>query len=284
MPSPFAVRLDNVSAAVWGGTNILAVRADASYGSEHWYGGGGITRAVTLVRAPPQSFVENGVFVQAELAAGGDFTLASAEWQDNAGSGAPTSVRFEVWSATGVLVASNTTSLAAIPPNGTAIAGPIQLRFAPGSLQLWSTASATLYTATATLVNASGAAVDVVNISVGFRRTAWDGATGFYLNGKNFKQRGFSHHNSFAGVGVAMPQRLDLLRVQVGRGRGSHVDALMCPSSACFSLQCARTLGSNIWRMSHNPYRTGLYDLLDTLGTVSLRVVSQYTILAPPVR
>ena len=257
------MRLDNVSAAVWGGgVNVLAIRADASFGSEHWYGGGGITRAVTLVRAPPQSFVESGVFVPTELAASEDVTTASAEWQDARGSGAPASVRFDVWGPAGDIIASNTTAAGPAPPGGTAIAGPVQLRFAPGTLQLWGTVKAALYTVTATLLDASGAPLDTLNVSVGFRRTRWDGATGFWLNGQPVKQRGFSHHNSFAGVGVAMPQRLDLFRVQVGReggGKGrsstagcevSHASTSACPPPPPHHSVRA---GARIQHLAHEP-------------------------------
>ena len=67
--------------------------------------------------------------------------------------------------------------------------------------------------------------------------------SGFSLNGDVFKLRGFSHHNSIGGLGVAIPERINLFRVQA-----------------------ARALGSNIWRMSHNPYSPHLYDLLDIVG------------------
>ena len=30
--------------------------------------------------------------------------------------------------------------------------------------------------------------------------------------------------------------------------------------------QASRALGSNMWRMSHNPYDSALYDLLDATG------------------
>ena len=210
------MRLDNVSVAAWGSCNVLALRADASFGSEHWYGGGGITRAVTLVRAPPQSFVESGVFVAAELdpSESEDASTASAEWQDMTGGSVAGAVRFDVRSPGGALLASNTTAMSTAPRNGTAHAGPVQLRFNPGALQYWATSTPALYVVTATLL-VQAAPVDVINVTVGLRRTHWDGAKGFYLNGKPLKQRGFSHHNSFAGVGVAMPQRLDLFRVQV---------------------------------------------------------------------
>lgn len=175
---------------------------------------------MTLVRAPPQSFVESGVFVVPELAADADVATASAEWQDATASGTQAYVRFDVWDPSGTtIVASNSTTAAPAPRNGTAVAGPVQLRFAPEALQLWGTASAPLFKVTATLVlAASEVTSDIFNASVGFRRTRWDGATGFWLNDAPVKQRGFSHHNSFAGVGVAIPKRLDLFRVQVGRG------------------------------------------------------------------
>ena len=64
----FTVRLDNATSLKAGAANVIAVRADASYGSGHWYEGGGIYRSVHLVRLPKQHFVEHGVFVVPEVA------------------------------------------------------------------------------------------------------------------------------------------------------------------------------------------------------------------------
>lgn len=69
------------------------------------------------------------------------------------------------------------------------------------------------------------------------------GEAGLTLNNENIKLRGFSHHDSFVGSGVAMLPRLDLFRVQA-----------------------SRAVGSNVWRMSHNPYHPPLYDILDATG------------------
>lgn len=244
--TPFSVRLDNVSGVAFGGgANVVAVRADASYGSEHWYGGGGLIRPVHLVHVGPQAFVEGGVWLPPELPAGGTTTVAaSAEWENAAAAAATGVVLFEVRDAAGAVVASAQSAPAPAPGGGArtvVCAAPLAL---PASVALWSPAAPALYSLTATLL-VGGAPVDAVNATVGFRRTTWDPATGFSINGVGIKQRGFSHHNSFAGVGVAMPQRLDLFRAQV-----------------------SRALGSNIWRMSHNPYRSGLYDVLDVLGVM----------------
>jgi beta-galactosidase len=88
-----------------------------------------------------------------------------------------------------------------------------------------------------------------VSTPAGFRTTVWTGGQGgaapFELNGEGLKFRGFSHHNSIGGLGVALSERVELFRVQA-----------------------SRALGSNIWRMSHNPYQKPLYDLLDATGVM----------------
>ena len=88
--------------------------------------------------------------------------------------------------------------------------------------------------------------IDSATVKVGFRTTAFSGRDGtvpFRLNGAPLSFRGFSHHNSIGGLGVAIPPRVQLFRVQA-----------------------SRAMGSNIWRMSHNPYDKALYDLLDATG------------------
>ena len=65
------------------------------------------------------------------------------------------------------------------------------------------------------------------NVTTGFRDAKWS-IDEFRLNDVPLKQRGFSHHHSFGGIGSAMEgvERLHL-----------------------FKVQAARALGSNIWRM-----------------------------------
>jgi len=232
----FTVRLDNVSGVVFGGAgNVIAVRADASYGSEHWYGGGGLMRPVQLVHlaASAPSFVESGLFIPPELppadSNGTTVVHAYAEWECLGPTCAPASVRLDLLDGNGAAVASGTGPRASPPPNGGGtVISPIDLLL-PAGVALWAPASPSLYRVVATLLpEGASEASDSVNVTVGFRRTRWDADAGFFINGQHIKQRGFSHHNSFAGVGVAMPQRLDLFRAQT-----------------------ARALGSNIWRMSH---------------------------------
>lgn len=255
----FAVRLDNVSALKYGVGNIntVVVRADASFGSGHWYEGGGLYRSVHLQHMSMAHFVNNGVFVVPSAPAPGSPLSAvpvpvTAEFEC-AGTGVcpatSVRVRFDLYSAvTGQLVATNTTGTVLMPPTGiTAMADAILSVDLSAAGALWSVQQpSNRYTVVATLLDArSAAAYDSVNVSTAFRHIKFDAQTGFSLNGEPLKFRGFSNHNSFTGTGVAMPPRLDLFRAQA-----------------------LRALGGNTWRMSHNPYRESTYDILDALGVL----------------
>ena len=241
----FVVRLDNVSGVSFGSgsANVLALRADGSYGSEHWYGGAGLFREVQLVHTGPLAFVEQGVWLPPELALGANSTFAVGEWENLGAAAAAATFTRALYDAGGARVASAASAPSTAQPGEVALA---RLTLAlPSGLPRWSGGSPALYTAVATLVGGGGQVLDARNFSAGFRATAWSAERGFSLNGQPLRQRGFSHHNSFAGAGVALPARLDLFRVQV-----------------------SRALGANTWRMSHNPYRTALYDVLDAVGTL----------------
>jgi len=71
----------------------------------------------------------------------------------------------------------------------------------------------------------------------------FDANTGFYLNDRNVKVKGFCNHQDFAGCGTAMPDRVNRFRVQ--------------------KLQ---EMGANAWRTAHNPPNIALLDACDSLG------------------
>ena len=83
----FTARLDNVSSLVYqseGGAaavNVIAVRVDPTFGSGHWYEGGGINRPLSLVVSPlGPRFVQNGVFANPN--SDGTSLRVSAEIED----------------------------------------------------------------------------------------------------------------------------------------------------------------------------------------------------------
>ena len=262
----FTVRIDNTSSLLYGDghTNILALRADASFGSGHWYEGGGIYRPVHLVRVSPAHIVADGLFVSPQ--SDGSVVRASAEVElSEAGVGGggrlaaaasrTIAVRLSLLNGT-QLLATNTTAKATIDAGAPAILLAAELHAPAGSVELWSTQSPNLYTVRAEVISTAeesdGLSVedraptvtDSVEKRVGFRTVEWT-ANGVYLNSERVTLRGFAHHNSIGGLGVAVPERVNLFRVQA-----------------------SRALGANIWRQSHNPYSPHLYSLLDLLGTM----------------
>ena len=64
----FDVRLDNATGIRFGPSqeNVLTLRADASFGSGHWYEGGGIYRPAQLVHVAPTHITRDGLFVPPE--------------------------------------------------------------------------------------------------------------------------------------------------------------------------------------------------------------------------
>ena len=251
----FTVRLDNVSAAIWGTGNVLSVRADATYGSGHWYEGGGVYRPVYLERLAPVHFVHNGVFVDPQPRGGSAATRAqhifvSTELQNYGPENSTVRVRMNLFDSHGRLVASNSTASFVVESGaGQPRVHGCMLR--PARIQLWSERNPALHTAEVLLESIvsnqrAGTLLDSANITIGFRSLSWTPDHGLYVNSQQLKLQGFSNHDSFAGVGTAVPDRINLFRVQM-----------------------LRALGGNVWRMSHNPYSSSVYKLLDTLGVLA---------------
>jgi beta-galactosidase len=167
-------------------------------------------------------------------------------------------VGWELVAADGVTVvgaATIKTILPAYPATITVTSPPIHVADA----ELWSVPRPYLYTLTATITPdaANGAAstttadsvidgieytADSINTTMGIRGIEWNPDVGLKLNKQRVKMRGFCNHESFAGVGAAIPPRVDLLRLQQLRG-----------------------VGGNAWRTSHNPPEPTLLDLADRL-------------------
>ncbi|PYV52848.1 MAG: beta-galactosidase, partial [Acidobacteria bacterium] len=86
---------------------------------------------------------------------------------------------------------------------------------------LWSPETANLYSAMAT-VESGGNVRDAERVMFGVRSIAWDADNGFFLNGKSVKLKGTCNHQDHAGVGAALPDRLQAYRMNVLKGMGSN--------------------------------------------------------------
>ena len=233
--------------------HVLTLRVDASFGSGHWYEGGGIFRDCFLVAAQKVHVAEDGLFAPTK----GESVMAQVEVVNEAAATTLATARFTVWDSDGVVVASSPPDK---PPGVnlyTGEAATLKLALPVPSPSSWSVHSPSLYTVGVELYCAPSAAADgasaalpvlcdALNVTTGFRTAEFTADTGFHLNGIRTPLRGFSNHNDMAGVGAAVPARLNLYRAQM-----------------------LRAVGGNIWRMSHNPGDPSTFDLFDRLGIMS---------------
>ena len=107
---------------------------------------------------------------------------------------------------------------------------------------LWSPEHPALYRLVTTVANA-GRAVDRVETHFGIRTVGFDADRGFLLNGEPYLLKGTSNHQDHAGVGAALPDRLQSFRI----GR-------------------LKEMGCNAYRTAHNPPTPELLDACDRLG------------------
>ena len=256
----FSVRLDNVSSTRYGdgkeNENVVAVRADGNGGSGWWYEGAGIYRHNYLVATSPQHLAVEGVYgasmipdkakffygenegMQADMA---EF-LPSAEIANDANESASVQVTFTFYDEKNANVGQSKAMLT-LKPHSISLANSTAVKVT--NAELWSPSRPYLYQMQAVVSSQNGTALDSVNVSIGIRRSRWDPDKGFFLNDEPTKWLGFCDHNDFAGVGVGVPDRVNLFRAQAVRG-----------------------VGGNSWRMSHNPPIPVLLDVLDRVGVL----------------
>src|SRR4029077_20416901 len=81
--------------------------------------------------------------------------------------------------------------------------------------------SPNLYSATVT-VESAGKGRDSERVTFGVRDIKWDANKGFFLNGKPVKIKGTCNHQDHAGVGAALPDRLQAFRLAVLKEMGGN--------------------------------------------------------------
>lgn len=182
--------------------------------------GGGLYRDSFLVAASRVRVAENGINATA---------TPDVEIFNNGNTPVTVTAQFTLRTLPGLTTVSVVDGLpTTIPAQSTAVVTGAQ-RLDLSNVTQWSIQNPVMYTLEAAL-SVDGSVVDSATVSTGFRTATFTADSGFHLNGKRVILRGFSDHNSLAGVGVAIPQRLNLFRANMLRG-----------------------IGMNIWRMSHNP-------------------------------
>ena len=235
-------RCDITDVANCGGKNVVAVRVDATQTEGWFYEGAGIYRHVWLVKTAPLAIAPDGVFVY-------------SSFKDNL-PGGPAEIHLQAALANAQTVAADATVTWEIAgPGGNVLATAVQTGRVAASTtggveqttrleepELWSPEAPRLYRLVTTVAS-GGQTVDRVETEFGIRTVAFDANRGFLLNGKPYLLKGTCNHQDHAGVGVALPDRLQYFRIAK-----------------------LKEMGSNAYRTAHNSPTPELLEACDRLG------------------
>jgi beta-galactosidase len=224
----------------FGGDNVIAVRADTLVQpASRFYAGAGIYRHVRLVVTDPVHIPQWGVFVTTPQVSSAQATVKiQTQIQNESSNGWNTHLITKILDPNGNLVATQ--------EHGDDIDAnkkdDVAQNFEIISPKLWSLDSPTLYTAV-TEVWTAGKIADRTETKFGIREFHFDAATGFWLNGKNFKLKGTAVHEDGGAFGMAVP-------LSVWEERLAEL----------------KKLGVNAIRTAHNPPAPDFLDLCDRMG------------------
>ncbi len=223
----------------YGERNVVTVRVDATEGEGWFYEGAGIYRHVWMLKYGPVHIPHYGVFVTTTVGTGSADVGVTTALSNTTDAPALCDVMTAVVDDHGTTVATTVTKNVAVPQmrdhslsQSLRVANP----------RLWSLESPTLYSVRS-ILRACGTTLDSVVTTFGIRTVTFDKDKGFFLNGIHVKLKGVCCHQDHAGVGSALPDRLQYYRIER-----------------------LKEMGCNAYRTSHNPPTRELLDACDRLG------------------
>lgn len=214
--APF--RFEVTDFLAYGARNVIAVRVDASQGEGWFYEGAGIYRHVWLVKTDPVSLGWTESTVRPEIEGAAARLDLATRVENETDLPVRARVKWQITDQTGTVVA---------------VAGPVENEVAASTsaafsatarladARLWSPEDPHLYTARVT-VETDGVVRDGERIPFGVRSTRFDADKGFFLNGRQTKIKGVCNHQDHAGVGAALPDRLQAWRVAIMQDMGCN--------------------------------------------------------------
>ena len=241
------------------GKNVIAVRADtAAAPSSRWYNGSGIYRHARLIETSDLHVPQGGAFVRTPAITGDSATVAISTEVHNAGDAARgATVEMVLTDPDGREAGRTTLPLASVAAGRTGIVEGEMRVPAP---RRWDIADPALYRAAIRVLSADGTVLDDQTVRFGIREAKFVPATGFWLNGKNFKLKGVALHHDGGAVGAAVP--LDVWRQRLGALKAQGVNAI---------------------RTAHNVPSPEFLDLTDELGLIVMNeLFDQWNVAKTP--
>jgi beta-galactosidase len=223
----------------YGGNNTMAVRVDATLEEGWWYEGAGIYRHVWLSKTAPLHVAKWGTFVTSEVKDNSAEVTACASVNNDSAKDANFQIVQSILNADGKAVAEDKSKGLSLKAGET---GKFSSAISVPNPNLWSLETPYLHKLVTT-ISSDGKVVDRYETPFGIRTLRWDATEGFFLNGKRVQLKGTCNHQDHAGVGVAIPDELNIFR-----------------------LKQLKKMGTNAIRTSHNTPTPELIDACDRLG------------------
>jgi len=240
--APFAFDLTDF--LNYGARNCITLRVDASFGDGWFYEGAGIYRHVWLTKTDALHLGKWESWARPEATGGKTVNVRLGTVVENVGKNAEiAAVSWQIVDAAGKTVATAKTAAQTIDVDGKATYEAIAPISDPA---LWSVEEPNLYTALVT-VETHGQVRDAEPVKFGVRFLRFDANHGFFLNDKPVKIQGTCNHQDHAGVGAAVPDRLQWFRLAV-----------------------LREMGCNAVRTSHNMPTPEWVDACDRMGMMMM--------------
>jgi beta-galactosidase len=220
------------------GKNVILVKVDASEYEGWWYEGGGIYRHVWLVKTDRLHVSRFGTFVTTPSITDDEATVSiQTTLKNEYKTGKNLTLVSKITDKNGIVLDTKSTNKTVEPFDESEI---IQT----GTIQnplLWSPETPNLYKVL-TEVSENGKIIDTYETTFGVRKVEVN-KNGVFLNGKLFPVEGTCNHQDFAGIGVALPDKINW-----------------------YKLKLLKEMGSNGYRCSHHPPTPELLDMCDSLG------------------
>lgn len=223
----------------YGGDNVIVLRVDATVEEGWFYEGAGIYRHVWLDKTQPVHVAPWGSFVDSTVTGDAADVAVETTVVNEGRTQQSFSVEVQLLAPDGTVVAT------AVGPEQTVGDGDtvkVKQHLNVTTPKLWSLETPQLYTAVTRIRTKDGLS-DLYSQPFGIRTVVFDPDKGFFLNGQHVELHGVNIHQEFAGVGVAVPDSVQVYRLKQLKG-----------------------IGVNALRMSHNPPNPEVLDAADRMG------------------
>lgn len=224
------------------GKNVILVKVDATQPEGWWYEGAGIYRHVWLVKTDRLYVTRFGTYVTTPTVSHAEATVSIKITLKNEYKTAKNvTLVSKIVNKKGLVFDTKTSTLSISPFDQMEVSqtGAIEKPL------LWSPETPNLYKVL-TEVSENGKITDTYETTFGVR-TVEINKNGVFLNGRLYPVKGTCNHQDFAGIGVAVPDKINW-----------------------YKLKLLKEMGSNGYRCTHHMPTPEVLDMCDSIGMLVL--------------